>query len=170
MNNIYIILWTISFTLVAIWCLIVFEENKYKRFVRLKSKKWNELTIDDLERCPPWRRFEVKIARYFESLWRDVKLWSGVNDDWKDIVIRKNGVYFLVQCKHWRDKWWVKAKHVREFQWAIDVYNKRFNLKAKWIFITSWVASKKAVSTAEFLWIKLRTKNNWEENIKWFEK
>jgi hypothetical protein len=104
----------------------------------------------------------------FEENWWEVKLWPWSNDGWKDIVIRKWLEVYLVQCKHYWGNKFVSPKHVRDFQWAIDLYEKQNNIKVGGIFITSWKTTYSARETARTLWIELWDKWNWRDKIAYF--
>lgn len=112
----------------------------------------------------PWRQFEIEVADLFERRWREVQLWPGSNDGWIDIIIRWSDIY-VVQCKHY---WWNKfvwPKHIRDFQWAIDLFEAQHNLRVEWIFITSWKTTYYARETAKSLWIRLWDKWNRRDRI-----
>lgn len=125
---------------------------------------WQKSFDNDIEN-KPWRKFEKEVAEMFYNRWFDVVLWPWIDDNWKDIVIRKNSKIYLVQCKHYYWRKMVSANEIRDFQWAIDLYEKQNNKKVKWIFITSWKTSAKSRDTASTLWIELRDKFNWKHNI-----
>lgn len=114
------------------------------------------------------RQFEEEVADKFSQNWWEVVLWPWAADNWKDIVIRKNAIVYLVQCKHWYWNWFVSPKEIRDFQWAIDLYEKQHGIKAKWIFVTSWKTTSKARETARTLWIELWDKWNRRDNINSF--
>ena len=142
--------------------------SQLKRNEFLAKIKSNQEKTSDIYEDNPWRKFEKEIADLFEENWWEVKLWPGSNDGWKDIVIRKWLEIYLVQCKHY---WWnkfVSPKHVRDFQWAIDLYEKQNNIKVRWIFITSWKTTSQARETANTLWIELWDKWNWRDKIAYF--
>ena len=132
----------------------------------LKRKEF--LDKQDMYADDPWRKFEKEVAGLFEENWWEVKLWPGSNDGWKDIVIWKGNEVYLVQCKHYRWSMFVSPKHIRDFQWAIDLYEKLNNIKVKWIFITSWKTTSYARDTAKTLWIELWDKRNRREKIACF--
>ena len=165
------------------YCIVHFNNQKKLIISRLKKtnvSKQNKTIIWEhdkqenykLNLTPRWKRFEEKIADCFYKKWRKYKLWKGKKDDWKDIVIRKdwdlNKIY-LIQCKHWFSNRWVQSQHIREFQWSIDYYNKKFNKNAKWIFITTWITSQKAKETANLLWIHLWDTYDWQRKVNTFE-
>lgn len=125
---------------------------------------WQKSFDDDIEN-KPWRKFEKEVAEMFYNRWFDVVLWPWIDDNWKDIVIKKNWEIYLVQCKHYYWRKMVSANEVRDFQWAIDLYEKQNNKKVKWIFVTSWNASNKAKATANTLWIELWDKYNRKSKI-----
>lgn len=125
---------------------------------------WQKSFDDDIEN-KPWRKFEKEVAEMFYNRWFDVVLWPWIDDNWKDIVIKKSWEIYLVQCKHYYWRKMVSANEVRDFQWAIDLYEKQNNKKVKWIFVTSWNASNKAKATANTLWIELWDKYNRKSKI-----
>ena len=116
-----------------------------------------------------WRIFEKNIADCFAQRGWEKKLWPWEIDDWKDIVIRKNWKIYLIQCKRWFWKLWVQSQQIREFQWSIDYYKKKYDKDAQWIFITTWFTSQRARDTADLLWIHLWDKYNWKSRVNTFE-
>lgn len=122
---------------------------------KLKAKEEGKAKKEDIYEDNPWRRFEKEVANLFAENWWEVKLWPGSNDGWKDIVIKKENEIYLVQCKHYRWNKFVSPKHIRDFQGAIDLYEKQNNIEVKWIFITSWKTTYQARETANTLWIEL---------------
>lgn len=121
--------------------------------------------IDDIEN-QPWRQFEREVARLFENRWFKADLWPWKNDNWIDIVITRGLEIYAIQCKHYYWRKMVSANEVRDFQWAIDLYEKQNNLTVRgWIFVTSWKSSAKSRETARTLWIALWDKYNWKEKI-----
>lgn len=133
-------------------------------FARLRAEEVRKKS-EDVYEDNPWRKFEKEIGELFSERWFEVKLWPGSNDGWKDLVIRRWEEIYLVQCKHY---WWnkfVSPKHVRDFQWAIDLYERQNNIEVKWIFITSWKTTYYARETAEALWIELWDKWNRRDRI-----
>lgn len=170
-----------SFILIVLWLFVIrmtiyFYEKKNK----IKSNFWssfdlwtqnNEVRITDTvyEEEPAWRKFEKEIAWIFEMNWWEVKLWPGSADNGKDIVIRKESETYLVQVKHRYGNKFVSPKEIRDFQWAIDLYNKTYWTNAKWIFLTSWKTTFNARSTASSLWILLRDKRNRKKKIYAFD-
>jgi len=142
---------------------------KRKEFLEKIKKNWEDLRKEnDIYSDNPWRKFEKEVANCFENNWREVELWPWSNDGWKDIVIRKWLQVYLVQCKHYYWNKFVSPKHVRDFQWAIDLYEKQNNMKVGWIFITSWKTTYQARETANVLWINLWDKWNWRDKIAYF--
>ena len=143
-------------------CLIAMRIHfKKVRDSQASKNRKNYLNSGD----PRRRQFEKEVADYFSQNWREVVLWPWSADNWKDIVIRKWSMVYLVQCKHWYWNWFVSPKEIRDFQWAIDLYEKQHGIKAKWIFITSWKTTSSARSTANTLWIELWDKRNWKDKI-----
>ncbi len=139
-----------------------------KRTEFLAKLKAKQTKTNDVYEDNPRRKFGKEVANLFADNWWEVRLWPWSNDSWKDIVIRKWPKIYLVQCKHY---WWnkfVSPKHVRDFQWAIDLYEKQNNIKVKWIFITSWKTTSPARETASTLWIELWDKWNWKDKIAYF--
>jgi len=139
-----------------------------KRTEFLAKIKEKQTKSEDIYEDNPWRQFEKEVANLFAKNWWEVKLWPGSNDGWKDIVIRKWLEVYLVQCKHYRWNKFVSPKHVRDFQWAIDLYEKQNNMKVRWIFITSWKTTSQARETANTLWVELWDKWNWRDKISYF--
>lgn len=135
--------------------LIISEQNKQKS----KTHKLNK----------PWRNFEIQIADCFSQIWRKFKLWPWEIDDWKDVVVWKDWKIYLIQCKHRFASWIVQSQQIREFQWSIEYYNKKYNKDAKWIFITTWLTSKRARETANLLWIHLWDTYDWQRKVNTFE-
>ena len=121
--------------------------------------------IDNSFEDKPWRKFEKEIADLFKERWCEVVLWPWSNDNWKDIVIRRWLEVYLVQCKHYYWNRYVWPKQIRDFQWAIDLYEKQNNMIVRWIFVTSWKTTSNARETAKTLWIQLRDKWNWRDKI-----
>lgn len=141
-----------------------FDKEKNSIISEQDKEKIRKLKLD-----MPWRKFEEQIAECFSQRWWKFKLWPWEADDWKDIVVWKDWKIFLVQCKHWFWSWIVGPKEIRDFQWAIDLYNKKYHKEAKWIFITSWKTTPKARETANSLWIHLWDRYNWEKKVQTFE-
>ena len=141
-------------------CISHFDEAKNQ----ISSEK------DKVLKDMPWRFFEKEIAECFSQKgWKPV-LGSWSADDWIDIEIKKDGKIYLVQCKHWFWDWIVYSQQIREFDWAINLYNVKHNTKAKWIFITTWKTTTPARETADSLWIRLWDRvNKWEYNVNHFE-
>ena len=146
--------------------LLIYVSKYFNKQKNNQISNWldvyNELDSKDE---PQWRRFEREVALLFEQNWREVKLWPWSDDDWKDIVIKKELKIYLVQCKHYYWNWFVWPKEIRDFQWAIDIYKRKNNLNVWWIFITSWKTSKKARETARILDIELWNKRDWRDKI-----
>ena len=142
--------------------------SQLKRNEFLAKIKFNQEKTSDIYEDNPWRKFEKEIAELFEENWWEVRLWPWSNDGWKDIVIRKWLEVYLVQCKHYWGNKFVSPKHVRDFQWAIDLYEKQNNIKVGGIFITSWKTTYPARETARTLWIELWDKWNWRDKIAYF--
>ncbi len=114
---------------------------------------------------PRRRAFELYIQRAFNNKWYKTRIGDGQNDGGKDIVVEKNGERKLIQCKR---RFWtriVREKHLRAFQWAIDLYNKKYQCNAWWIFITTGKSTSYARKYAENLWIQLRDYLNREIKI-----
>ncbi len=133
--------------------LYLYYFNKQKKLIQSKINK--ESTNNPM---PQWRRFERRTGMQFHQNWRKVRLWeTWKKDDWKDIVIEKNKKRFLIQCKRRFGRKRVTTKEIREFQWSIDFYNKKYNENAQGIFITTWWASPNAKNAAKQLGIQLRS-------------
>ena len=153
-------------------CLELQEKiNAKKEEKRNSVKEVNNLvylpsiipSVDDIE-SHPWRQFEREIAQMFADRWFEVILWPWIDDDWKDIVIRRGLEVYLIQCKHYYWKM-VSVNEIRDFQWAIDLYEKKHNMVVRWIFITSWKSSSKSRQIAKILGIDLWDKFNWKDKI-----
>ena len=143
-------------------CLIAM----YLHFKKLRNSQASKSKKDYLNSWDPKRRqFEKEVADYFAQNWREVVLWPWAADNWKDIVMRKWLAIYLVQCKHWYWNWFVSPKEIRDFQWAIDLYEKQHGISARWIFITSWKTTSNARETARTLWIELWDKWNRKDKI-----
>jgi hypothetical protein len=118
---------------------IYFNNKKNKQ----KSEWLENYEYQSIKATPPWRKFEIEVANLFKERWFEVVLWPWSNDNWKDIVFRRWSEVYLVQCKHYYNRY-VRAKHIRDFRWAIGVYEKQNNMNVKWIFITSWKTTSNA--------------------------
>lgn len=160
-------LWMYLLVITAIVIKIIDSRKKRKKFQINKDHIINDYKVDTSEVKEPKRRqFEKEVASIFKENWWEVKLWPWYNDWWKDIVVRKWLAIYLVQCKHYRWTWFVWPSQIRDFQWAIDLYEKKNGMTVRWIFITSWKTTSKARDTAKMLSIELRDKYNWRDNIK----
>lgn len=147
------------FGLIIIAIIIAAIESNKKR----NNPPYNQSNSDINE--PKRRKFEKEVASMFEQNWWEVVLWPWYDDGWKDIVIRKWLAIYLVQCKHYYWNWFVWPSQIRDFQWAIDLYERKNNMTVRGIFITSWKTTSKARETARMLWIELWDKYNWRDNI-----
>ena len=147
-----------------VYCIIHFNNQK-----KLIHSEQNKQKAKQLRLNKPWRDFEKQIADCFSQRWWKFNLWPWEIDDWKDVVVGKNWKIFLIQCKHRFGSWIVQSQQIREFQWSIDFYNKKYNKDAKWIFITTWLTSKRARETADSLWIHLRDTYDWQRKVNTFE-
>ncbi len=142
-----------------ILCISHFEKEKNK----ISSER------DKILKDMPWRAFEKEIADCFTQRWWKKRLWPWKWDEWKDIVVWKNWNIYLIQCKHWFWDWIVRSQQIREFKWAIELYNKKYHKDAKWIFITTWSTTEKAREEANSLWIYLWDRLNWKWQVNHFE-
>lgn len=144
---------------------IMSQLKRIEFLAKIKAEEEERVKREDVYEDNPWRKFEKEIWELFSERWFEVVLWPWSNDWWKDLVIRRWAEVYLVQCKHYRWNKFVSPKHVRDFQWAIDLYEKQNNIKVGWIFITSWKTTYQARETANTLWIKLWDKWNRRDRI-----
>lgn len=164
MREIPLVLYYLMVGVIWLFALALLISDFDKEKNKILSKK--DKSIKNM----PWRAFEEQIADCFKQRWWEVKLGPWIADNWIDVEIKKDGKVYLIQCKHRFLNWIVRSKHIREFDWAIDQYNKENHVKAKWIFITTWATTTPARETADIVWIRLWDRvNKWEYNVNHFE-
>lgn len=96
------------------------EENEDRVFQFLSMEEWNQLTIDErnqlaLERYQEREKSNWTIGIQYE-MYIDYELRKngfstlhfgikeGLNDLGRDIIAKKNGKYYIIQCKNWSKK------------------------------------------------------------------
>jgi hypothetical protein len=148
--------------LVSLWLVFVFlKVKKLKSYPKeeklFKKEIKNTIDIEKTSR----RKLEKQIAKALQCKGYETQIWPWFNDWWIDVRARKEGEIFVIQCKHWRGDFRVKVKDIREFYWAITLYNRKFNYEGKGIFITTGKSSQHAKEEAKQLWIELRDEDNY---------
>lgn len=154
-------LWMYLLVITAIVIKIIENRRKKDKFQTNKNHIINDYKVEE----PKRRQFEKEVASLFEQNWWEVVLWPWYDDGWKDIIVRRWLEIYLIQCKHYYWTWFVWPNQIRDFQWAIDLYEKKNNMTVRWIFITSWKTTSKARETAKMLAIELWDKYNWRKKI-----
>ena len=118
MREIPLVLYYLMVGVIWLFALALLISDFDKEKNKILSKK--DKSIKNM----PWRAFEEQIADCFKQRWWEVKLGPWIADNWIDVEIKKDGKVYLIQCKHRFLNWIVRSKHIREFDWAIDQYNK----------------------------------------------
>lgn len=98
----------IIFGCVLTWIIFTKAQRKFRKIRTLEQMK----SMD-------WREFEKFIAFVFKKKWYSAKVWKWRNDWGVDVLAKKDGQTYVIQCKKWNNyKIWVKD--LREFVGTID--------------------------------------------------
>lgn len=93
--------------------------NRKKRLSLVNDATLNPESI----RAMPWQDFEILVGQAFRNEgYRVVERGGSGPDGGVDLVLDKGGLYYLVQCKHWRAAK-VSVSVVRELQGVIATVN-----------------------------------------------
>lgn len=146
-NIVISIIITVLAICIIIWIVII-NKNKIR-------KKWLWIqTIEEMSKLH-WREFEEFIEFVFKEKWFKTELWKWTKDWWIDLVAKKDGRKYLVQCKKW-NTYKITEPNLKEFYWAV----KYFDDNAKWIYITTSNLTSDAKKFAQEVDIEIWDRNS----------
>ncbi len=138
------------------------EENRFKlqneekrlEYMRWVAKGKAKITnvyrqvLDRFETLSP-REFELEIAAIFRSLGFEVTVTPTTNDKGRDAIMRKNGEFFLLECKHYKISK-VGRPEIQKFYGAVSSEKAK-----KGYFVTSGYFHNTAIEYAKSLNLEL---------------
>jgi len=97
-----------------------------KAIKRKKQKSYSSnRALSKGERAKVGEQFELAIGSWFEQDGWTVSytgIERGVNDGGIDLIAKRDGMTFLIQCKYWRANRIIYEKHINQFHGAIETY------------------------------------------------
>lgn len=145
-NTAQVILWGSIFLGVLFVSSIIYIIYRKKHKKRINDRQLSDDNILHMFRGMSYTEFEEEVARIFSTLGFETKTKGGANDGGVDVVARKDGKKYYIQCKRYNKENHVTPHDIRDFLGAITNIN---DPAEKGYFVSSGTFTLMAEKAAE---------------------